>query len=254
MSGVACLVGAGNVVTGENDIIFMPRGGCRGRRPIFLFHGQLRPVGDWNNYVSAPGSTILGWALARAGFLVIAAYWSGPQWGNASFRAEVEFARTYATSLGASSDKFIALGVSMGAFESLSLAQHAPSEVAAAIGLIPAVDLDDFRDNDLANARSYINAAYGLPAGSTSATAPLPSDANVIKAENATQIISPIRLYGSSTDPYAKWSAVNTLVNRLTNSPDVAALDVSPGGGHSETTIAAAPVEDICKFVQAYAA
>jgi pimeloyl-ACP methyl ester carboxylesterase len=249
MRGASVQAAVGTIVAGENDLVYVPRGGCKGRRPIFLFHGQLRPAADWNDVITAPGSTNLAWGLARAGFVVIAAYWSGPTWGNAAFRAEVELARAYAGTLGAATDKFIAMGASMGAFEVLSLAQHVPSEVVCGVGLIPAVDLSYFRDNNVANARNYINSAFGLPAGSTSATNPLPADANPFVDTNAALITSPIKFYGSSSDTTADWTKTLSMAEMINATAD----DVNPTGGHTEATIAAAPVDDICDFALAHA-
>lgn len=249
MRGVSTQATIGTIVAGENDLTFMPREGCKGKRPIFLFHGQLRPASDWNDIVNAVGSTSLAWALARAGFLVIAAYWSGPTWGNAAFRSEVEVARAYAGGLGAATDKFIAMGASMGAFEVLSLAQHVPAEVACGVGLIPAVSLGDFRDNNLANARNYINTAFGLPAGSTSATNSLPADADPFVPANAALITPPIKFYGSSSDVFADWSKTLIMAEMINATAD----DVNPTGGHSEATIHSAPVDEICAFALAHA-
>lgn len=248
MSGVAVSLVNGRIVSGELDVLFEPRTGPKGKRPVFLFHGQARPAQDWNESVGWPGSTGLAWALAHQGLLVIAAYWSGPTWGNPAFRAEVETARTFAASKGAAADKFIAIGASMGGFESLSLAQHVPTEVACGVGLIPAVNLDYFRDTDTASARTYINNAYGMPAGSTSATNPLPSDANPFLDANAAQITAPFKLYGSSSDATAPWADAVTMAGKI----GATATDVS-NAGHTDATIKAAPVAEILDFVLAHA-
>jgi pimeloyl-ACP methyl ester carboxylesterase len=138
----------------------------------------------------------------------------------------------------------------MGAFEMLGLGQHVPGEMKAGVGLIPAVNLDYFRDNDVAGARANINNAYGLAAGSTSATVPLPADANPFVPVNAAQITSPVRLYGSSGDATAPWADAVTMAGRM---PNCTATDVSAGGGHTDATIAAAPVAEIVDFVLAHA-
>lgn len=241
---VACSAQVGRIVAGEMDVVYTPRNPVAGRRPVFLFHGQLRTAQDWNDTVAWPGSSALARALCELGCVVIAAYWSGPTWGNAAFRAEVETARTVAANLGAASDKFVAVGASMGAFEALSLAQHVPSEVACGVGLIPAVNLDGFRDNDLAGSRSWINTAYGLPAGSTSATVALPSDANPFVNANAAQIIAPFKFYGSSSDATAPWADTLAMAAKIGASTS----NVS-AAGHTDATIAAVPIPEICQFV-----
>lgn len=247
--GVVASAQVGRIVAGEMDVVLTPRSGAGGRRPVFLFHGQLRTAQDWLDTAAWPGSTALATTLCALGLVVIAAYWSGPTWANASFRAEVETARTYAASLGAASDKFLCVGASMGSFECLSLAQHTPGEVAAAVLTIPAVNLDYFRDTNAANAQSYINTAYGLPAGSTSATTPLPADANPFVDANAALITAPMRLYGSSGDATAPWSDSVAMAGKI----GATAADVSPTGGHSDTTIAAVPLGEVARFMLAHA-
>jgi alpha-beta hydrolase superfamily lysophospholipase len=237
------------VVAGEMDLIFTPRTGPQGRRPVFLFHGQLRTAADWNDTIAWPGSSLLARTLCSLGLVVIAAYWSGPEWGNSAFRAEVEAARALAASMGAANDQFIVIGASMGSFESLSLAQHVPNEVACGVCTIPAVNLDYFRDNDVANARANINTAYGLAAGSTSATVPLPADANVFKDANAAQITAPFRFYGSSSDATAPWADAVTMAGKI----GATAIDASPAGGHTDATIKAASLPEISQFVLAHA-
>lgn len=239
----------GRIVAGELDVEFFPHGGCHGKRPVFLFHGQLRTASDWTDTAAWPGSARLARALQASGLLVIAAHWKGPAWGDQAFRDAVEVARTYAVSRGAAADKFVAIGASMGAFESLSLAQHVPNEVACAVGLIPAIDLDAFRDGDIANAQAPINAAFNLTAGSTSATVPLPTDANVFKDANAAQITCPVKLYGSSTDAFASWATAQAFAAKI----GAQAVDVLPDGGHTDATIKAAPVDEIVAFVASHA-
>lgn len=250
MTGVDVSTKVGRIVAGETDIFFRPRGGCGGKRPVFLHHGQMRFASDWTDSLAWPGSSRLAWALARAGLLVIAAYWSGPTWGNATFRAEVETARGIAAGLGAAADKFIPVGASMGSFEALSLGQHVPAEVACGVCTIPAVNLDYFRDNNVANARANINTAYNLVAGSTSSTVPLPADANSFNNANAAQITSPFKLYGSSADATAPWADAVAMAGKM---PDAVAIDVSDQG-HTDATIKAAPVQEIIDFVLAHAA
>jgi hypothetical protein len=248
MIGVSTSAGVGNVVAGEMDITFMPRGGCHGKRPVFLFHGQLRTAQDWNDTVGWPGSTKLARNLASCGLVVIAAYWTGPAWDNPAFRAAVETARNYAHGLGAANDKFIALGASMGSQEALGLAQHVPNEVACGVCTIPAVNLDYFRDSNAANAQAYINTAYGLAAGSTSATVPLPADANPFTDANAAKITAPFKFYGSSADATAPWADAVAMAGKI----GATASDVS-NAGHTDATIAAAPIPEICQFVLAHA-
>jgi hypothetical protein len=248
MTAVATSAQLGRIVPGELDVIFTPRGGCHGKRPVFLFHGQLRTAADWTDTAAWPGSAALANAIAASGLLVIAAYWSGPAWGNAAFRAEVETARTVAASLGAAADKFTVAGASMGAFESLSLAQHVPGEVACGVCTIPAVNLGYFRDNNVASAQGYINTAFGLPAGSTAATDPLPADADPFVPANSAQITAPFRFYGSSGDTTAPWADAVTLAGRI----GASAQDVAPAGGHTDLTIGAAPVDEVVAFIRSH--
>lgn len=248
VTGVSILGGTDRIVAGEQDVLFVPRTVRPNSAPVLLFHGQMRTAIDWTDTASWPGSSKLANAFASLGLVTIAAYWSGPVWGNATFRSEVEAARTVATSLGANGQKIVVVGASMGALEALVIASHTPDEVACGVALIPAVDLDYFRDNDVpVGARSNINTAYGLIAGSTSASVPLPSDANPFADVNANKITSPFKFYGSSSDATANWSTTLAMVAKMKNAT---ASDVS-NAGHSDVTIAAAPLDEISKFVLA---
>lgn len=248
MNGVSVSSSVGRIVPGEMDIVFMPRIPLPNARPVFLFHGQLRTAQDWWDTVGWMGSSKLAYTLAEKGFVVISAYWSGPLWGNTTFRADVDAAQTYASQLGATADKFVVVGASMGSFECLSLAQHSPDEVVCGVCTIPAVNLDYFRDTNTANARAYINTAWGMPAGSTSATDPLPADANPFNDENAALITAPFRFYGSAQDPTAPWSDALLMAGKI----NAVAESVSDQG-HTDATIGAAPLDDISAFVLANA-
>lgn len=254
IGGVHMSAALGRITPGEIDVVGVPRGGCHGKRPALLMHGQTGVATDWSDSENDPGSFAIAHGLCRLGLVVIAGYWGGPIWGNDVADADMEAARTLAGTYGAATDKVLMVGKSMGALEALAFAAQYPTEVAAGVCLIPAVNMGDIRDNDRASARGYINTAFGLAAGSTSATVPLPSNADPYDNANANRITAPFEFFGSSADSVVGWDHTADFGYTVQMAAKLGAPATSvSGAGHTEATIAAAPVDDICRFLFAAA-
>lgn len=253
----AITVGNGRIVAGQDDFVAIPKVGPRGRRPILLCHGQLQATLAWLT-PSTLGQYGILQELLKAGFVVLGGYYEGPNWGNALAISDMEAFRTYAGTLGCKNDRLLVLGASMGNYDALMYAVAHPDRVAAIASIIPAIDIDDMRDNNKANARDYINTAWGTPAGSTSATNPLPSNAKVLDAANVAAVASsgaPVKLYYSTADTVILPSSVPAYVNALNAvTPGRAtATIVSTSLDHSDAAMGAMPMQEVSQFFDAYA-
>lgn len=248
MIGYSVSAGYERISTGDKDWIFMPRDGARGRRGVVLLHGQLQTGQEWWADAS-PGQTAVAQILAAAGLPMFAVFGEGPGWGIDAVVAELDNTRTLFGNYGAATDKMVIVGASMGAADGLNYMRAHPSRVAGFVGIMPACDLDDIRDNNRnGNGRTYINAAWGMPVGSTSATDPLPSQANPNTTANAASIASSgadIKFYYSSADTVVIPSTVESLASKLGIVPTL----ISDSVNHSDGLFQEVPLDEMVTFV-----
>jgi dienelactone hydrolase len=243
----------GRVVSGQEDVIYRPRNGARGKRGVVLLHGHNQTV----QHFLAPalaGQFKLAEAIAAAGLVCVALHTEGNGWGSDQVIADIESARTYMGTLGCATDKVLLVGISMGGGCMFNYARANPTKVAALVGCIPACDFDDLRDNDrgAAGVRDAINTAFGLAAGSTSATVALPSRANPMSDANAALIAgsgAKIKLYYSTVDAVVIPATVTALATKLGVTPTV----VDTTNGHSDNTLAAMPRNEVVQTLFAAA-
>lgn len=241
--------GKSRIVSGQDDVIFTPRNGARGKRGVILLHGQLQAADAWNASTT-PGQSSLATAIAGAGLVCISIYADGPSWGNDATIADIEATRTYLGTLGCATDKILLVGASMGALNALNYCRANPTRVAALIGVIPACDLDDIRDNNRASAQANVNTAWSLANGSTSATVPLPARANPTADANAATIAGSgavIKLYYSTADTVIPPATVTTLATKLGVTPTV----IDTTNGHTDTTIGLTPTSEVAQTLYA---
>lgn len=236
--------GTGRLVPGELDLIWMPRGGARGRRPVLLLHGQLQSGQEWNAPATTPQQTAITRAIAAADLAIFSLYAAGSAWGNDTALADIDTALAATAAYGCRVDAALLVGASMGGCDGWNYMRASPNKVRAFIGIMPASDSDDVRDANRASARDKINTAWGLPAGSTSATNPLPTRANPAYQVNADLIkTSPAitngrcKLYYSAGDTVVIPSTVTALAAKV----GVAATQVSATLDHSDGIFGACP-------------
>lgn len=124
-------------------------------------------IGAWG----LPAMGTLVHTLAAAGLTVVAPT-ATLLWGNSTDQTRRTTAITWArTNARGSSAPVVLIGASMGSTSSLLYAADHPAEVAAVIGVIPAVDIQAIRVADTFGLRASIDAAWGvtypaaLPAG-----------------------------------------------------------------------------------------
>jgi pimeloyl-ACP methyl ester carboxylesterase len=251
--------GLGRITSAQNDAIWIPRSGARGKRAVVLCHGQLQTTLDWLSS-TLPGQMSLPTLLAGVGLVVVATDLNGPNWGHTESVADIDAIRTYVGGLGCATDKLLLVGASMGAYDALAYMATYPSRVAAMVGVIPAVDLDDIRDNNRGGTtQANINTAWGLAAGSTSSTVPLPAGANVSSPAVAAVIATsgPILLAYSTVDTTVIPATVTTFASRVGSTCTTVVADTTNGHSDASMGLAAAltsnGVNQIASFLAAAA-
>jgi hypothetical protein len=139
------------------------------------------------------------------------------------------------------------------------MAAH-PDRVAAMWGVIPANDLNDIRDNNRGgNTQANINTAWGLAAGSTSATVPLPAGSNPSDPAVAAAIATsgPIQLCYSTADTIVVPQTVEAFADLVGPSCSITVADTV--SGHTDTTMGAAAaltagsLNKMASFLEAHA-
>jgi pimeloyl-ACP methyl ester carboxylesterase len=253
VSRYAISFGRGRAVAGQDDFVITPTRGASGRRVVIACHGQLQATLAWLS-PGTPGQYGIVQSLAAAGFVVIGGYYDGPMWGNDAAVADIEAFRVWAGTLGCVNDKVLLVGASMGHYDAAMYAAAHPDRVAAIASIIPGIDIDDVRDNNKANARDYVNTAWGTPAGSTSATNALPAAAKLLDPAKVAAVASagaPIKMYYSTADTVilpssvpAYRDAINTIVPGLAT-----ATVVSSTLDHSDAAMGAMPMPEVVRFL-----
>lgn len=131
------------------------------RRPVVFFPGGVG--GDRKFLTSTVDGSAVALALAEAGFPLISAEFGGPSlWGNATTATRIGQAWTQVkTELNTLTDKMLLVGVSQGATAAFNYAKSNPTNVAAIVGLVPAVDIQDIHTNNRNGSAASIEAAHG---------------------------------------------------------------------------------------------
>lgn len=165
-------------------------------------------------------------------------------WGNATAMARIGDAITYLQGTrGAKSGKVLLVGSSHGGLTVLNFAKANPTLVAAVVGMLPVIDLNDVVTNNRGGLAAGVNTAYG-GAYSEVTNGPTSNPANY-----AASYAIPTQLYYASDDTTAIPSTVTTFASTATNvtATSLGAL------GHTEAAIDAAPRSTILAFLSQYA-
>lgn len=174
------------------------------KRGVLSFHGATAGVGALDYFVGTLGgdSNYLSEPLG------IPSFWGDfgnlvtypTSWGNDDSITAVGAAWTWMkANLGVKTDQVLLAAGSMGVIVALNWARQNPALVAALIGGIPVLDLNDIYQNNKGGYQGAIGAAYGvtyptaLPGLSTHSPVAYPADVRGF----------PIRLYTSDNDPIA---------------------------------------------------
>lgn len=209
----------------------------RSRRAVIFFPGG---VGGDRKFIDDPvNGSQTALALSSAGFPLLSATFGGAsKWGNSTTVTRIGQAWTYAqTLLGTKTDKLLLVGVSQGATAAFNWAKDNVSQVAAVVGLVPAVDIQDIHTNNRGGNTAAIEAAYG-------GSAP-PDSSN--PADN-TETLSglPIKIWYSTDDVVVDPPTITTFAQAT----GITAISLGAVGHTAETV----PPGDVVSFLQGYAA
>lgn len=221
----------------ENVFVISNRQGLSKKLPPLVYcHGS----GDTSQTIYNPygklGQFTMLRALARR-YVVVAADLGGQVWGNDTHISRVSDAVEYAASLtNHSGDKVTLVGASMGNLGALGWARTHQSDIAAYVGVIPALDLAQL----LPFAPAEINGAYGgayndATHGSTHSP---------VKYANQFKVSLPMTLYTASNDNICLPYTATQFVQRR---PDTNRVDLGPLG-HTENAILHA-IDPILEFL-----
>lgn len=132
-------------------------------------------------------------------------------WGNSTIRTRISSARTLLnTRFGATTDKVLLSGSSMGGLNVLSWAIQNPTLVKAIALATPAVNLDYMHDNNVGGYAAEIDTAYGGLAAYNAAVA-----AHDPYQNTATLSGIPMKLWYSTDDPFIDPSHVTTFASAV---------------------------------------
>jgi pimeloyl-ACP methyl ester carboxylesterase len=237
-------MGLGRYATAEQDVHVASLAGLRGGvRGVVYCHGAARDATSCRDYTNY-GTLHLVNALAEH-FPVLSVDAGGPlAFGNATAVARVGDAVSHLQgTLNATSGTVLLVGASMGALSCLNYAKAHSEKVAAVVGVIPALDLNDIVVNDRAGLGPSVDAAYG------GAYSEATHGATYNPATYAATFTTPTRLYYASDDT----TAIPGAVTAFDTACGVASA-VSLGAlGHTEAAIDAAPRDSIVQFLAQYA-
>lgn len=242
MSGFSTETRLSRVVTGERDTVWYPRTPRHGKCGIILFHGQSNP--NMFKDTTQLASVRLADTLASVGVPCIAAEMRGNAWANNQAISEVPayFNLLKADFPNMRTDKYIALGISMGAAFVARLTQNTPNSVAAAVGIIPAYDpLAIYNYGNVGDAA--METAWGF-----SGVGNFPDVLNLgPKAALASSV--PLLTGYASNDSLVPASSVTAYHALAGGAPEnvinVGALE------HTDAAIAAVPITTIARFLAA---
>lgn len=184
------------------------------------------------------------WRFCGAGRPAISADLGGTAaWANATSEARVNDAVAYMRAqTAAHATRVVLLGASMGAATVLNWARTHVSQVAAIALLIPALDLEDIRDNDRGGLAASMNSAYGgASAFDTAMATRNPFDAA------ATLSGIPIKAWYASDDPICRPERVTSFIAAA--GPQASAVNMG-AVGHDATQANSA---DVASFLLQHA-
>lgn len=239
MSGYSVTRSIGRVTAGEQDSIWAPRTVHGNVCGTILVHGSDAPDEFMDN-VAQPASVRLAAGLATAGIPCIAGVFGGNMWGNDTVMTAITDAWTVlkATFPTIRTDKLCLVGVSMGGAAVARYTQLHPTQVAAAVGIIPAYDVR-YEYEQVAGTSAAIAAAWGFPNGN-----PLPAEAD-IAAGAAAAVGVPLLTGYSTVDAIVPPAPVLA----YTAAVGGAAIITDTTAGHSDAAVAGMPLTTLARFL-----
>jgi len=235
--------GSGRYAASEVDVFVANLAGWAGGvRGVLYFHGAAASATSCRDYTNI-GELHLVNAIAEA-FPVLSIDAGGANaFGNSTAVARCSDGRTHlqGTRL-AKAGTVLCVGSSMGALTALNYAKANPTHVAAVVGLIPAIDLNDIVTNNRGGLAANVNTAYSTYNEATHGATSNP-------ATYAATFTTPTRLYYASDD--------TTCLPGTATAFDTAcasATAVSVGAlGHTQAAIDAVPRDALLDFLNDFA-
>jgi predicted alpha/beta hydrolase family esterase len=162
-------------------------------------------------------------------------------WGNSTAISRTTDAITWNRSnLGSTNNPVVIIGASHGGTCALRYISDNPGDVACAVLVIPAVDMEDIRNTDVLGLRDDIDAAWGV-----TYPAPLPAGAN--PAQNTADYLGvPLQIWYATDDPVCSPSSVTAFATAT-------GAEIHSVGnlGHSNAAIAAVDTQQVIDFIAA---
>lgn len=225
--------------TGDYETLIMPNDRSHvGRRGVIFCHGYNDTAcKSAINLTLGSGIPPLLRELAKRGVAVVAADLGGQTFGNDLAMTRIGQARSYLQAEGCATDKVLFVADSMGNWLASRYAADNPGQVASILAIEPGVDLNAVRDNNILNAQADINTAWGLAAGSTSATVPLPARAALLTRAAAGDLVGVrYRGYYSTADAVVTPQSLATLVAAIGPTAERRAVPGTPAHGTATTS------------------
>lgn len=244
------------VIGTEATTLIVPRKIKPNQRAIIYAHGANGDAKEILNYTShSTGLVKFFGQFARAGYVIFASDFGGLQtYGNDTALTAMEAGWTWLQNSGlCATDKVILTGGSMGSLSCHRFAFAHPTQVAGMNLWIPAIDVEQARQNNPSGLRDLINTAWGLPAGSYTALdgTTVPARGNVLtRATEANGIKT--HLWYSSGDTVTPGDAVTRYVTAR-NDPNVTAHLVSTVTDHGNPSISLADPDAALNFFNSIA-
>lgn len=236
--------GSGRTRSGDTDLFaYEPQ--VLGRTGVVVCHAYSHTTAT---HVSPRGGRPNLWSLMRtlaANYPVVVGNQGGDNWNNDDGRTGVggcaTAIRAASSPARASSGPVVLVGTSMGFTVAAGWAKSNLSDVAAIVGILPLVDLDDLWNRDWNSSRAAINTAYGglyVPATMGAERNPMLS---------AGTLNVPIRLYYAADDPGVLPA---TIAAFDAAAPNVTTVNLGSIGGHdTEAAYGALPTNDLLSWL-----
>ncbi len=242
----------------EGSYLLVPRRPDPTRRAIIFAHGAggtaLHVVDGRPSSGVAKIARLHGLA-AHAGYVVLSGDWGGTQtFGSDASLTAIQAGWQWLKQSGlCATDKCLLSMLSMGGLTGHRLAQALPDEIAAMMGMAPALDIEDLRADDALGTREAINTAWGLPAGSYIGSGgdetPIPTRGRIFD-NLATYAHIPTRLWYSSADTVTEGEDV---VAYAAGRANVETTLLSTSLDHGDGIVDLIPDDDWLGYVARYA-
>lgn len=241
--------GSGAYVAGEGHVAIVPRGqASTTKRAVIFLHGwqgdatYALSLEDWSAQVA------LIRTILDAGYWVFSIDAGGPgAWANNTALTNIGLAKTWIQSnFAVPSGKVHVLGISMGGLTALAWANQNPTLAASCLSIIPVLDIEYVRANNVNSAAASIDSAYGgTYVDSTQKAVHNPS--YFVTQAGAGILSVPTQLWYVTNDTYTP----NSTYTSFASSYPTADINSLGALGHGNAAVNAIPNASVLNFLQA---